>query len=107
MISYAIATMMLVAAPNTGPVRENYARCLKDFVRDGVDKKMDAAAFASAFEAACRDKEASFKNAQISADVAMGLKRPASEKAIGAEIADYRAMAKEDFEAAIKASAPK
>ena len=106
MISYALATMMLVAAPNTAPVRESYARCLKDFVREGLEKKMEAGAFSSAFDAACRDKEASFKNAQVGSDVAMGLKRAASEKAIGAEIADYRAMAKEDFEAAIKASAP-
>ena len=107
MISYALATMMLVAAPNTAPVRQSYARCLKEFVREGVEKKMEVAAFSAAFDTACRDKEASFKNAQISADVAMGLKRAASEKAVTAEISDYRAMAKEDYEAALKASEPK
>lgn len=108
MISSALATMLLLAAPNaTTQAREGYARCLKDFVRDGVDKKMEPAAFETAFQAACRDKEAAFKAALISADLKMGLKRAGAEKAIAAEVDDYRAMAKEDFESALKASAPK
>jgi hypothetical protein len=57
MISYALATMMLVAASNTAPVRQSYARCLKEFVREGVEKKMEVAAFAAAFDTACATRK--------------------------------------------------
>jgi hypothetical protein len=106
MMSSALVTMLLVAANPTAQARESYARCLKDFVREGVEKKLEAAAFESAFAAACRDKEAAFKNARVTADVAMGIKRAAAEKGLAEEITDYRSMAKEDFVDAIKASAP-
>ena len=106
MISYALATMMLVAASNTAPVRQSYARCLKEFVREGVEKKMEVAAFSAAFDSACRDKEASFKNAMVESEVKVGIKRAVAEQGIQQEIADYRVMAKEEFQAEL-ASPPK
>ena len=51
---------------------------------------------------ACKDKEAALKSALIAADLALGLKRAASEKSAAEQLADYRIMAKEDFEAAEK-----
>lgn len=107
MISSALATLVLLAAPaGTAQARESYARCLKDLVRTSVEQKVDTAAFETALATGCKDKEAAFKNANIAADVALGLKRTASEKAMAEEIADYRAMAKEDHQDALKASAP-
>ncbi len=108
MISVAFASLLLTAAlpDQTAAAREAYARCLKEFVRAGVDKKMDGPAFEAALASACRDKEALFKTTLISADTAMGIKRAASEKASLEQISDYRLMAKEDFQAEL-ASAPK
>ncbi len=107
MISSALATLILLAAPAaTGQARENYARCLKDLVRTSIEQKVDATAFESTLAAGWKDKEAVFKNSHIASDVAMGLKRAAAEKAMADKIADYRAMAKEEHLEALKASAP-
>ena len=108
MISSALTAMLLLAAPNaTAQAREGYARCIKQVVADAAEKKMDAAAFDAALASACRDKEAAFRNATVTSEVAMGIKRAVSEKGISDEIADYRSMAKEDLGEALKASAPK
>ncbi len=108
MISSALAMLLYVAAPNaTAESREAFARCLKDVVRTSLEEKKDAATFQAALASACKDKEVMLKSALVSSDVAMGLKRAASEKASAEQIADYRVMAKEDFEAAIaEASTP-
>jgi hypothetical protein len=105
MISVALAALLL--APSSAPAqsREAYARCLKELVRTSSEKKMEAAAFEAALAAACRDKEALFKNAMISSEVGLGVKRAVAEKGIAEEIADYRSMAKEDYQATL-ASAP-
>ena len=107
MISSAIAMLLVFAAPGNpaSQSREGYARCLKEFVRSSVEKKMDKASFESAFAAACRDKEAAFKAAMVSSEVSMGIKRAVAEQGIQAEITDYRSMAKEDFQTEL-ASAP-
>jgi hypothetical protein len=106
MISVVVALLLPIAADNPAKSRDAYARCLKDFVRTSVEKKMDAAGFTAALNGACRDKEALFKNVMVSSEVAIGIKRAVSEKGVSDEINDYRSMAKEDFEAAL-ASAPK
>ena len=98
---------MLMAAPPppqnaAAQGRESYARCLKDFVRASAEKKMDGPAFDAALAAACRDKETLFKNAMISSEVAMGVKRAVSEKGVLEEISTYRSMAKEDFQAELQ-----
>lgn len=106
MISVALATLLLTAAPNNAAEsREAYARCLKDFMRSSLEQKMEAAAFDTALAGACQDKQALFKTTMVNADVAMGMKRPASEKAIAEQIADYVAMAKEDYRAELAATA--
>jgi hypothetical protein len=110
MISSALAMLLLVVAAGKNPAaqtREGYARCLKDFVRASAEKKMDAAAFETALAAACRDKEALFKNTMVSSEVGLGVKRAVAEKGIQEEISDYRTMAKEDFQAELTlASSP-
>jgi D-alanyl-D-alanine dipeptidase len=105
MILIALASMLTAASPSSDS-RESFARCVKDFTRASLEQKMEAAAFDAAVANACRDKQALFKTALVNADVAMGLKRAASEKAIGEQIADYISMAKEDYRAEL-ASAPK
>jgi hypothetical protein len=102
MISVALA-MLMAAPPATNPAqsREGYARCLKDLVRESADKKMDAAAFEAALAAACRDKEALFKNAMVSSEVGLGVKRAVAEQGMAEEISTYRTMAKEDFQASL------
>ena len=106
MISIALA-LTLAAAGGSSPSqsREGYARCLKDFIGASVEKKMEPAAFDAAVAAACQDKLALFKAALASADAALGIKPAASAKATGEEIADYIAMAKEDYRAELT-SAP-
>ena len=100
MISTALAMMLFYAGPNaTAESREAYARCLKDFVRASAEKKLEPAAFDAAIGTACKDKEAMLKSALTSADLAMGLKRAASEKSTADQIADYLSMAKEDYKA--------
>jgi hypothetical protein len=107
MISIALASIIAVAAGSpSSQGREGYARCLKDFMRASLEQKMEPAAFDTAVANACRDKQLLFKTALVNADVAMGLKRAASEKAVSEQIADYISMAKEDFRAEL-ASAPK
>ena len=103
MVESAIAMLMLVAAPNAMKEnREAYAKCLKDVVRTSIDKKVDSAAFGTTLATACKDKEQALKASLLAADAAIGLKRAASEKISEEQIADYRLMAKEDFEAAPK-----
>ena len=103
MVEFTLAMLMLAAAPNaTSENREAFARCLKEHVRVSLEQKVSAEAFGSSLASACKDKEAALKNALIAADLAMGLKRAASEKSAAEQLADYRIMAKEDFEAAEK-----
>ncbi|MDP8912855.1 MAG: hypothetical protein M3N39_04675 [Pseudomonadota bacterium] len=103
MVEYTIAMLMVAAAPNaTAESREAFARCLKDHVRASLEQKASAETFGSSLAAACKDKEAALRNALIAADLALGLKRAASEKSAAEQLADYRIMAKEDFEAAEK-----
>lgn len=107
MISIAFVSMLAASAGSpSSESREGYARCLKDFMRASLEQKMEVAAFDTAVANACRDKQALFKTALVNADLALGMKRAASEKAIGEQIADYIAMAKEDYRAEL-ASAPK
>lgn len=104
MISLALATILMTAGP--GPAsqsRDGYARCLKDFIQTSLQQKMEPAAFDAAIATACQDKQALFKSAMIASQMAEGMKRPASEKAIGEEIADYLSMAKEDYRAELAA----
>lgn len=104
MISLALASMLLAASPAApAQSREGYARCLKDFIRTSLQHKMEPAAFDTAIASACQDKQALFKSAMVASQVAEGMKRPASEKAIGEEIADYLLMAKEEYRAELAA----
>ena len=108
MISSAIA-MLLLAAPAGNPAsqsRDGYAKCLQAFVRSSAEKKMEPSAFEAALAAACRDKEALFKNSMVDSEVKVGIKRAVAEQGVQQEIADYRATAKEDYQAEL-ASAPK
>ena len=103
MVESALAMLLVAAAPNaTSENREAFARCLKDHVRGSLEQKVSAEAFGSSLAAACKDKEAALRNALIAADLAMGMKRAASEKSADEQIADYRVMAKEDFDAGEK-----
>ena len=98
MISSALAMMLLVAAPDaSGQARKDFARCINDFVKDGVEKKMEAAAFDGAVDAACKDKEANFRTALVGGYVSTGMKRPEAERVVVEQIADYRITAKEAF----------
>ena len=104
MISLALATMLMTAAPGAPTQsREGYARCLKDFIQTSLQQKMEPTAFDAAISSACQDKQALFKSAMVASQMAEGMKRPASEKAIGEEIADYLSMAKEDYRAELAA----
>ena len=103
MVEFTIAMFMVAAASNsTADSREAFARCLKDHVRTSLEQKIAADAFGTSLAAACKDKEQTLRSALIAADLAMGLKRAASEKSAGEQISDYRIMAKEDFEAGEK-----
>jgi len=103
MVEYTLALLLVAAAPNaTSENREAFARCLKDHVRTSLEQKVSAQTFGSSLAAACKDKEVALRSALIAADLALGLKRAASEKSAGEQLADYRIMAKEDFEAAEK-----
>ena len=107
MISLVVALLLPVAADNSAKVsRDVYSKCIKEFVRTSAEKKLDAPGFAAAFNGVCRDQEAAFKKAMVTSEVALGIKRAISEKGVADEVNDYRAMAKEDFEAQL-ASAPK
>jgi hypothetical protein len=107
MISIALAFTLAATAGGPASVsREGYSRCLKEFMRTSLEKKMEPAAFDAAVATACQDKLALFKTALVNADLALGIKKAASEKGIRDEIADYVAMAKEDYRAEL-ASAPK
>jgi hypothetical protein len=103
MVEFTIAMLLIAAAPGaTSENREAFARCLKDHVRTSVEQKATAEVFGSSLASACKDKELALRNALIAADIAMGMKRAASEKSAAEQVADYRIMAKEDFEAAEK-----
>ena len=97
MISSVLA-LLLVAAPDAvGQNREAYARCLKDFARASIEKKLEPAAFETELAAVCKDKEAVLKSALLKSDAAMGIKAAVSQKSTAEQIADYVAMAKEDY----------
>ena len=108
MISSAIAILLIFAAPGNSASmsRQGYAKCLQDFARTSAAKKMDVSAFETALAAVCRDKEALFKTTMVDSEVKLGIKRAVAEKGMQQEIADYRLMAKEEFQAEL-ASAPK
>ena len=50
--------------------REAYTTCLRKFVTESLEKKMDPADFAKALKPACEKQEATFRNAVIAADKA-------------------------------------
>ncbi len=103
MISSAIAILLAVAAAEDPvEVRRAYSRCLKEFVQTSLDKKVELVAFDSAFASACQDKEVRLKAMLIQSGITKGMKRNISEKATAEEIADYRIMAKEEFQSQLE-----
>lgn len=103
MISSSLVLALAVAASNPAAnSREAFARCIKDVAKTQAATKADAATFSAALSGACKDQEAAFKSALLSADLKLGMSKAASEKAASEQIADYRLMAKEEFEDSLK-----
>jgi len=100
MFSLALSAALTFAAAAPDPViptRKAYSSCINKTISEHVDKKAEPAVFNSAVKGACSAQEASLRDALIKSDIARGFKRKDAEEGAGLQIADYLAVAQEEY----------
>ena len=82
MISFALATAMTLAAAQadatTGP-RRTFVSCLSGFRKKSASEKLSADAFSAAIKTACQTEAAALRQALVTSDVKVGIKRATAE----------------------------
>ena len=99
MISHVLA-FVLLAAPspaNLNQARQSYSACLNTLLKTNLKEKVAPDAFATAISAACKAEEATFRNASISVDVAVGIRRADAEQTANLDITDIVDNAKQRY----------
>jgi hypothetical protein len=99
MISFVLAMGLLWAPPSDPSIaaRKAYSTCLNEFVKSNSEKKVAPAEFDTLVSNACSDKETSFRNLMVAADVKRGISRKTAEQGVNDELTDFRANAKENY----------
>lgn len=69
--------------------RDEYATCLRKFMVDSLDKKMDPSEFDKALKPACDKQEATFRNAVIAADRADKMTDADAQEDAQFQVEDY------------------
>ena len=69
--------------------RDDYTGCLRKFVSDSLDKKMDPADFNKALRPACEKQEAAFRNAVIVADKADNMSDAEAQEDAQFQVEDF------------------
>lgn len=93
MLSTALPLLLLAAGPQgdlTTKPRATYAVCLRKFMIESLDRKMEKATFRTALPTKCKDEETAFRNAILTQDKADGYKPADAQKDADDQIADYR-----------------
>jgi hypothetical protein len=76
--------------PNANVQRQAFTKCLAALMRPDLESKTAADAFATKVKASCAAEEASFRNASINADRAVGIRPADAEQNAKSEIGDIR-----------------
>jgi hypothetical protein len=76
--------------PNANVQRQAFTKCLSALMRPDLESKTAADAFATKAKAACATEEASFHNASVNADRAVGIRPADAEQNAKSEIGDIR-----------------
>ena len=69
--------------------RDDYATCLRKFVVNSLEKKMDPAEFDKALKPACEKQEAVFRNAVVVADKADKMSDADAQEDAEFQVEDY------------------
>lgn len=69
--------------------RDDYTGCLRKFVTEGLDRKMDPAEFDKALQPACEKQETAFRNAIIAADKADKMSDADAQEDAQFQVEDY------------------
>lgn len=90
MISHVLM-FVLLAAPSPGNLnqaRQTYSGCLGTLLKSNLKERVAPDAFETTVSTACKTEEATFRNASVSIDLAMGVKRTDAEQNANLEITD-------------------
>lgn len=96
-----LALMLLIANPNPQALvapRKAFAACIKQFETRSLEQKMTPEAYAVAVKSACQAEAASFINALVAYDVAMGGKRATAAATAASDVADYVLTSQERYQ---------
>lgn len=99
MIPYVLAfSMMVTAQIPAAAQRQQFAQCLRTFVNSKVEERVEAAAFQTAYPAACTEQETAYRTAYVQAATRSGDPRARAERDAGMEVEDLRTNFRELFE---------
>jgi hypothetical protein len=90
MISPVLLFVLLAAPPvnNLNQARQTYSGCLGSLLKSNLKERVAPDAFEATVSTSCKAEEATFRNASVSTDVAMGIKRTDAEQNAVLEITD-------------------
>ena len=90
MISHVLMFVFLAAPSpaNLNQARTTYSGCLSTLLKSNLKERVAPDAFETTISSACKAEEATFRNASISIDVAVGIKRADAEQNANLEITD-------------------
>ena len=109
MISFALATAMtLAAAPTdvtTGP-RRTFVSCLSNFRKKGTSEKLSPEAFSAAIKTACQAEATALRQALVTSDVKVGIKRATAETNADEDLRYQLDAMNESFRDSVAADSP-
>ena len=90
MISHVLMFALLAAAPqvNINQARQTYSGCLGSLLRNNLNERVAPDAFETTLASSCKAEETAFRQAVVSADVAIGTSRASAEQNATFEITD-------------------
>lgn len=92
MISSVVAVSLMLAVQMPGGAqRQQFANCLRAFMNEKIQERMEAEAFETALAGACREQEAAYRTSYVAAAVRTGDSRARAEQDANIEVQDLRA----------------
>ena len=101
MISLALASALLAAAPSISDRYQSYATCVEGIIRTKLGEKLDPGAFDGQLPSLCSAEAAAYKSALIQRELGFGAKQSEAEQAANDEVSGYlvdmKRMYREEF----------
>ena len=106
MMAIAAAAASAQASDTTRASREAFTGCLRGYVADAMENRMDQAAFDREFPQACAAQQSAFRDSIIARETSLRASRAEAEDQANMEIEDARANFLDSFVAVPGDAAP-